>query len=88
MQGPQHKETPPMQKAKDVLDRYYLETRCALVELAATLDRLDRAPDAGGPEVADDPRIRHVYEALAILAEREAEPNRAERLLNLFSDPA
>ena len=32
--------------AMDVLDRDFLETRCKILEIAATLDRIDRAPGA------------------------------------------
>ena len=30
--------------ATDVLDHDFLETRCKILEIAATLDRIDRAP--------------------------------------------
>ena len=32
-----------MLKPSQVLDNYYLDTRCMLIEIAATLDRYDRA---------------------------------------------
>lgn len=74
-----------MQTAEQVLDRYFLESRCMLIEVAAMLDRHDRA---NGEESGDatDPRLEKVYQALSILAARNAASNRAERLLMLFSD--
>ena len=74
--------------AKQVLDEYFLDTRCMLLEIAATLDRHDaasaRAPGEAGP---GDPRLEKVYRSLAILVDENAGPNRAEQLLSLFSDP-
>ena len=76
-----------MLTAKQVLDNYYLDTRCMLIEIAALLDRYDRAVAAGGDEaVAGVDRLDRIYQALTLLAERETTSNRSERLLNLFSD--
>ena len=75
-----------MLTAEQVLDRYYLDTRCMLLEIAATLDRYDRA---GGREAADPAgRDVAIYRGLDILADRSARPDRAERLLTMLSDPA
>lgn len=58
-----------------------------LIELAATLDRYDRACErAGGSDIRSDGRLEKLYRSLEVLATREASPDRAERLLNLFSD--
>ncbi|MBX3441349.1 MAG: hypothetical protein KF774_02995 [Planctomyces sp.] len=70
------------QSALQVLDRHYLELRCGLLDLAAALDRLDRAANATG--VQQDPRRLRIAEGLAILASEG--PGRAERLQLLFSD--
>ncbi|MCP4191138.1 MAG: hypothetical protein GY768_10975 [Planctomycetaceae bacterium] len=75
-----------MQQPNEVLDSYYLEARCQLLEIAAMLDRYDRAHD-GGTEPAHDNRIERMYESLAMLSQRKTAANRSERLLNLFSDP-
>jgi hypothetical protein len=58
-----------------------------LIEIAATLDRFDRAQasEAVEPE-ARDPRVNNIYRALALLADAKTTPDRSERLLNLFSD--
>jgi hypothetical protein len=63
-----------------VVDRYFMEHRAKLLDLAAFLDRVDRA----GPG-ADDFRMAAFRRALAIL--QETEPGRAKRVLDLFSDP-
>ena len=75
-----------MQQANEVLDSYYLEARCQLLEIAAMLDRYDRASD-GNAEPTTDNRIDLMYESLAMLSQRETATSRSERLLNLFSDP-
>ena len=66
---------------------YFLDTRCMLIEIAALLDRYDRAAqDASGKMPAGVDRLDRIYQALTLLAERETTANRSERLLNLFSD--
>lgn len=75
-----------MRTAAQVLDAYYLDVRCMLVEIAATLDRVDRA-DASDTGSSDRQRIDKLYEALAILADKSRQDDRAEALLRLFSDP-
>ena len=76
-----------MLKTGEVLDQYYLEVRCMLLDIAATLDRLDSAAQRDqSPVPRDDRRLREIYQSLELLAEPETSPDRAERLLNLFSD--
>ncbi len=78
-----------MLSASEVLDRYYLETRCQLLEVAATLDRLDLAVQRSADiAVADDARLHRLRTTLDMLADRQAMPDRANRVLRLFSDPA
>lgn len=73
---------------EQVMDNYYLEARCQLLEVAATLDRFDRAAEAAGQgSPASDPRLERLYASLSILADREGAPDRSERLLNHFSGP-
>lgn len=77
--------------ADEVLNRYFLETRGKLLEIAATLDRIDRARD--GAILDEDPRYRKLLAALALLAEPAVGPaperlaDRAERMQMLFSRP-
>jgi len=77
-----------MLTAEQVLDAYFLDNRCMLLEIAATLDRLDAARERGrAATVAGDPRLQKIYKSLAILADENSAADRTERLLRLFSDP-
>lgn len=71
------------QTASEVLERQYLEFRCGLLNLAATLDRIDRADES--EQVASDARLAQFQQAFDIL--KDGQPERAERLQLLFSDP-
>jgi len=64
---------------QQLLDLYYLEARSKLIDLAAFLDRLDRAPG----EV--DFRLTAFH--LALEQFRLEVPARAERVLAALSDP-
>ncbi len=75
-----------MLTAEKVLDKYYLEVRCMLIEIAATLDRHDRALEERGGSGEPDERLDKVYAALAELSKSANTPDRSERLLNMFSD--
>jgi len=66
--------------AEQVVDQYFLEHRAKLIDIAAFLDRVERA---GGND--DDFRMVAFRRALALLADRGAE--RARRVLEIFSDP-
>jgi hypothetical protein len=65
--------------APEVLNREFLEVRARLLQLAAVLDRLDRADG----DVAGDPRMEKIRGGLAILG--GGDPGRAERIQLLFS---
>ncbi len=64
---------------QQVLDLYFLDARHKLVDVAAFLDRVDRAD---GP---DDFRLKSFRLALAALSGRKSE--RAKKVLLAFSDP-
>lgn len=66
---------------EEVLDRYFLEVRAKLLEIGATLDRIDRAE--GEKDVEADPRRQKIGQALDVL--KEARIDRAEKLQLLFS---
>jgi hypothetical protein len=70
----------PRSKAA-VLDRDFLETRSKVLELAASLDRLDRAPRCTN-EVPDS-RVGQLRQALEALL--EPGPGRAETVQRIFS---
>lgn len=65
--------------AKQILDRQFLEMRARVLELAASLDRLDRADG----EVADEGQMVGILKGLAIL--NDGESDRANRVQLLFS---
>ena len=67
--------------APEVMDREFLEIRARLLHVAASLDRVDRAEGS----VSTDPRLAKIHQALAILADGQAD--RAERIQLLFSRP-
>lgn len=69
-------------RSQDVIDRYFLEHRAKLIDLAAFLDRLDRACDH---DIAErDYRIAAMFGALNVLS--DGHTNRTERILEIFSD--
>jgi hypothetical protein len=73
-----------MQSANQILDDSFLEVRAKLLEVAATLDRLDRSSDEHAPLSSDaKPRRIKLDEAVRILLSEG--PDRAERLQRLFS---
>jgi hypothetical protein len=67
--------------ASNLLDREFLGIRCRLIELAATLDRIDRAKDSR----TGDQRTAQIRHSLEILAGDG--PNRAEQAQMVFSLP-
>lgn len=67
--------------ARGTFDSEYLEIRARLLQLAAALDRIDRAEGS----VADDPRRQWIARGLEVLS--EAAPDRAEQIQLIFSQP-
>jgi hypothetical protein len=67
----------------EVVDRYFLEHRAKLIDIAAFLDRVDRAEPRGEGE---DFRMAAFRQALAILSGGES--GRARRVLEHLSDPS
>jgi hypothetical protein len=72
-----------------ILDLYFFEARSKLIDIAAFLDRIDRAEDKGG---GDDYRLKAYREALRALAETASADgtppvSRVEQVLLAFSDP-
>lgn len=71
----------------EALERYFLEARSKLLDLAAILDRIDRGLDRGCAE--GDPRLARIRDAIGRL--NAAGPDRAADIQELFSlayDPA
>jgi hypothetical protein len=75
---------PCPKRGSELLDMYFLEIRSHLLEAAAGLDRIERAP--GGAEALEDKRARDLLQALSELGKPGAD--RAERFLTLFSAPS
>ncbi len=68
----------------DAIDRYFLEHRAKLLDVAAFLDRVARTtPDGSLP---DDFRLDALRTAIRLLD--DGEPDRAKRVLEVFSDPS
>ena len=73
-----------MQSANKILDDSFLEVRAKLLEVAATLDRVDRCADDDSPLTPDaQPRRAKLDEAIRLLLSEG--PDRAERMQRLFS---
>jgi hypothetical protein len=66
---------------RELVDEYFIENRTRLLEIAAFLDRLDRADSA---YAAQDFRMKAFAEALAAAA---GKGNRVDQIQVLLSDP-
>lgn len=74
----------PQRCANLILDETFLEVRAKLLEVAATLDRIDRSSDEGQPlDAASGKRRAKLDDAIRILLSEG--PDRAERLQKHFS---
>lgn len=72
---------------RELVDEYFIENRTRLLEIAAFLDRLDRADQM---LVRHDFRVRAFQEALGLLGMQKdgsAVETRVERIQMLLSDP-
>jgi len=63
-----------------ILDEYFMASRSNVLDLAAFLDRVERAPGEA------DFRLESLIEALRILNQRE--PGKTRAILELLSDPS
>ncbi len=70
---------PPLLSAPEVLNREFLEIRCKILDLAAAMDRLERADGS----VEEDPRMARLREALTAILEQSRD--RAEHVQMIFS---
>ncbi len=69
-------------RSQDVIDRYFLEHRAKLIDLAAFLDRLDRTCDPG--IAGCDYPVAALFRSLNVLS--DGQTNRAGRILEILSD--
>ena len=74
---------PMLMTAAETLDREFLNIRCRILDIAAALDRIDRAADPGS--VSADPRVTKLREAVGLLTDGKGD--RAVRVQMAFSDP-
>ena len=77
----QRKGLPCPKDAHQLLDDYFLEIRCHLLEAAAGFDRIERA--RGGREALKDPRMLSFFRALHEMEKPGGD--RARRFLETFS---
>lgn len=68
--------------SQQILDREFLEIRAKVLEVAAALDRIERAEG----EVTQDPRAELLVKAIEIINGSGANATRAERVQILFSN--
>ena len=84
--------------ANQLLDRHYLEVRARLLEIAATLDRIDRAKssatnasesaDASGKPLDADPRMAQLKQGIELLlSEEDGRAAKVQKLFSLNYDP-
>ena len=67
--------------AEEALERYFLEARSKLLDLAAILDRIGRGH--GAVRSVQDPRLERIREAIRVLG--DASGGRAERIQQIFT---
>jgi hypothetical protein len=76
-----HAGTSPLTQ-RELIDQYFMDHRVQVLDLAAFLDRLERARVL---DAEDDFRLRTVREALTMLCDGEGD--RVQRVQKVFSDP-
>ncbi len=67
--------------AEAVLSREQFKIRAKLIEIAAILDRIDRA----NGEVDDDPRMMEIRKSLEVLSGSNGDSNRAAKIQMIYS---
>ena len=67
--------------SQEIFEREFLEIRAKILEIAASLDRIQRAEGSLG----DDARMSLIKAAIDVVASGQADPCRAEKIQLLFS---
>ena len=78
-----------MLDGNEVLDRYYPEVRAWMIQIAAVMDRYERAVDKEGGDAGDDERWEMLQDSVDVLREGVAAgsgADRAARIQMIFSD--
>ena len=78
-----HRGTTPL-SAKDLLDRYFIENRSRLIDLAAYLDRVERSAEFN--DVKTDLRWIAIHNAIGILSQKSS--SRVQAIQVKLSDPS
>ena len=79
-----------MKSSKQILDREFLELRSKLLDIAASLDRIDRAasddvPKESPASVSHDKRMDLLSKAIEIISSKADTADRACQIQHLFS---
>jgi hypothetical protein len=77
-----HAGTSPLTQ-RELVDGYFMDHRVQVLDLAAFLDRVERAREL---DAEDDFRMRSLREAMAVLSDGEGD--RVMRIQMIFSDPS
>ena len=67
--------------SQQILDREFLEIRAKILEIAAALDRIERAEGV----VSHDSRMALIADAINVIGNDQSDPIRAEKIQLLFS---
>ena len=73
--------TQAMLDAQDILTREQFKIRAKLIEIAAILDRIDRADG----EVDHDRRMLEIHKSLEVLSVTDSDSDRAARIQMIYS---
>lgn len=73
----------PCSTSNAVLDGYFIENRAKILDLAAFMDRFDRG--CASPDAVEDHRWKAIGRAIEVLL--DGQPERARRVLEVWSDP-
>ncbi len=76
-----------MRTFDQTVDAELLEGRYLVLELAALLDRVDEAAAREGRADSRDARLANLKSAIEVIASGGGRPDRAERILRIYSDP-
>ncbi|MFM7606267.1 MAG: hypothetical protein ACKO8Z_13870 [Prosthecobacter sp.] len=71
---------------QQVIDTYFLESRCVLLEVAAMLDRYEDAMARSGTPAEKQEKLDGMRRALALLADPTPSATHTERLLEIFAE--
>ena len=70
---------------QQIIDNEFLESRCALLEIAAMIDLHDLMLERGATPAENSDKLTCLREAMSLLADSSPSTARAEQLLKLFA---